>query len=107
MAFIGISNWQLDASKMNRGITLNRPDISEEELVDTAKSISEQMGNKNDQFNSLQFGQIANFYFDYIQQLKKLKGKMKNFHGLRDFYFTIKNICQVQKNRARDTDQFE
>lgn len=26
VAFVGISNWSLDASKMNRAITLSRPD---------------------------------------------------------------------------------
>jgi hypothetical protein len=29
IAFIGISNWSLDASKMNRGITLNRIDFND------------------------------------------------------------------------------
>lgn len=27
ISFLGISNWALDASKMNRGIQLNRPTI--------------------------------------------------------------------------------
>ena len=27
-AFVGISNWALDASKLNRGIFLNRPEIT-------------------------------------------------------------------------------
>jgi hypothetical protein len=32
ISFIGISNWSLDASKMNRGITLCRPPIDIDEL---------------------------------------------------------------------------
>jgi hypothetical protein len=36
VAFIGISNWALDASKMNRGISLCRPISTEKELLETA-----------------------------------------------------------------------
>ncbi len=39
LAFIGLSNWTLDASKMNRGINLSRPELSKQELLDTAYSI--------------------------------------------------------------------
>jgi hypothetical protein len=46
IAFLGISNWALDASKMNRGIQLNRPPNSKEDLIETATSISEQLSDK-------------------------------------------------------------
>ena len=36
---IGLSNWQLDASKMNRVVFANRPKLSLEELKDAAKSL--------------------------------------------------------------------
>jgi hypothetical protein len=39
ISFVGISNWALDASKQNRGITLNRPELSIKDLHDTALSI--------------------------------------------------------------------
>jgi hypothetical protein len=39
IAFIGISNWRLDASKMNRALYLARPDPDEEDLKETALSI--------------------------------------------------------------------
>ena len=42
MAFVGISNWSLDASKMNRAITLSRPDPSIEDLLESAESISKE-----------------------------------------------------------------
>jgi hypothetical protein len=32
IAFLGISNWVLDASKMNRGIQLNRSPYSKKDL---------------------------------------------------------------------------
>jgi hypothetical protein len=39
IAFIGISNWRLDASKMNRALYLARPDPDELDLKFTAFSI--------------------------------------------------------------------
>ena len=41
VAFVGISNWKLDASKSNRGIFIGRPDLDEEDLIITAKTIAE------------------------------------------------------------------
>ena len=38
--FVGISNWTLDASKMNRAITLSRPEPYEDELKESAESIA-------------------------------------------------------------------
>jgi hypothetical protein len=40
---IGISNWLLDASKMNRGITLSRPDPDDEDLRESAISIAKEI----------------------------------------------------------------
>jgi hypothetical protein len=39
ISFIGLSNWSLDASKMNRGITLCRPPLEKSELKKTAIKI--------------------------------------------------------------------
>ena len=36
-SFVGISNWRLDASKMNRGVYLSRPDLSLDDLQNTAE----------------------------------------------------------------------
>lgn len=40
VATVGISNWALDASKMNRAITLSRPDPAIEDLIESGESIS-------------------------------------------------------------------
>jgi hypothetical protein len=40
VAFVGISNWTLDASKMNRGIYLAIPEPDEEYLQKTALTIA-------------------------------------------------------------------
>ena len=41
VAFVGISNWTLDASKMNRGIYLSIPEPDEDDLIETALKIAE------------------------------------------------------------------
>ena len=39
IAIIGLSNWVLDSSKMNRAVCLQRPDPSKEDIILTGKSI--------------------------------------------------------------------
>ena len=50
LAFVGISNWRLDASKMNRAMYLSRPDPDLEDLENTALSIFE-FYNKDPRFD--------------------------------------------------------
>lgn len=40
VATVGISNWSLDASKMNRVITLSRTEPDDEDLKESAKQIA-------------------------------------------------------------------
>ena len=40
LSFIGISNWRLDAAKMNRAIFLAIPDI---DLLDVGKTVEDEM----------------------------------------------------------------
>ena len=49
IAFVGISNWRLDASKMNRALYLARPDPDENDLKFTAVSIYSQICQNNNQ----------------------------------------------------------
>ena len=39
LAVVGISNWCLDSSKMNRAIHVTRPPMDQAQLVDTATAI--------------------------------------------------------------------
>ena len=94
VAFVGISNWKLDASKMNRGIFISIPDQSEEDAKNTAltigKSYNEFLAEKYKRF----FENLGEIYFNYKLYLKEnhsLDGKL-DFHGNRDFYHLVKNI---------------
>ncbi len=93
IAFIGISNWILDAAKMNRGISISIPEPDEIDNKETSltigKSYDETLAKRYQSF----FENLGKAYFDYKQYLKKehnSDGK-EDFHGNRDFYYFIKN----------------
>ncbi|CAC5398278.1 RNF213 [Mytilus coruscus] len=107
VAVVGISNWALDAAKMNRAIHLSRPDMDLGELIYTGKSISNSMmpskenaifdleSSLDDNFGvNLQplttqlLEGIAKAYHEYCLHDQKFP----NFHGLRDFYSLIKYL---------------
>ena len=87
VAVVGISNWALDASKMNRGITMSRPDPDIRDLIESAESINSNINEKNEQkksYISKHFiSGLAKGYLDY------LSSQNNHFHGLRDFYSLI------------------
>ncbi len=95
IAFIGISNWALDASKMNRGIFLSIPEPGEKDLKITAKTIADSydsslITNYKDIFENL-----AVSYQKYINYVEENHTDYKNFHGLRDFYYLIKQTSKI------------
>ena len=96
VAFVGISNWRLDASKMNRGIFISIPEPDEEDTKTTAfnigQSYDEILAEKYKDF----FENLGIIYYKYKQYLKtkhNLDGK-EDFHGNRDFYHLVKNCAQ-------------
>ena len=82
VSFIGISNWPLDASKMNRGIHLSITDPDEEDLKFTATKIAESYNVKLAQDYNDYLTFLARTYFEY-KELLNLKAKTvkisKNF----------------------------
>ena len=90
VAFIGISNWVLDASKMNRGIHLSIPEPTENDLIETAKSIVQSF---NLNYTEL-FRKLAVTYFKYKEYMKNNHIELYDFHGNRDFYHLIKTACK-------------
>ena len=94
VAFVGISNWVLDASKMNRGIHISIPDLDEEDNKNTALTIAESY-DKTLTFNHRQFFEnLGKTYFLYKTYLKKnYTDKKQDFHGNRDFYHFVKNAA--------------
>jgi hypothetical protein len=77
---IGISNWKLDESKMNRVVFANRPKLSKEELKEAAHKMQSII---NPQFlDKLIVENLSQDSFNYFSSQKN----SSFFHGTRDFY---------------------
>lgn len=96
VGFVGISNWRLDASKMNRAIFLARPDPNEKDLQKTAVEISQSyFAGKSDVYEDY-FKDLAKTYFLYKKVIAEKVGfqELQEFHGGRDFFHLIKDACK-------------
>ncbi|XP_028413793.1 uncharacterized protein LOC114536639 [Dendronephthya gigantea] len=88
VAVVGISNWSLDAAKMNRAIHLSRPEPTKEDLYETGHSLHyADDGDSSQNLGEKELMSLAEGYFEY-------EGKQThaNFHGLRDYYSLIKSL---------------
>ena len=97
IAFVGISNWTIDVSKMNRNIYLSRPSPSQDDLFDTAKAIlNYQIKSFDkeslfvDRFLPPLARTVSESYFHFWKSQDKYSHK--NFHSLRDFYWLLKYL---------------
>ncbi|PAA67120.1 hypothetical protein BOX15_Mlig008706g1 [Macrostomum lignano] len=89
VSVVGISNWALDPAKMNRAIHISRPDMNEDELCETGKAICASDGSKSDKLISDEvLNRVAVACHRYFKDQP-----FENFHGLRDFYYLLKFIC--------------
>ena len=99
VSFVGISNWSLDAAKINRALTLSVPDLedSKDDIKETskciAKSINEEFEN-NAIFNSL----LPTIYYEYKLSLNQLK-QLKAYKNYELFEFN-----RYYKDRLKDTE---
>ena len=94
VSFVGISNWALDASKMNRVIYIIGQEPDKNSLLETAKEIVhnyeiEKKKNYYEKFKII-FDNLSLAYFNYIENKKRNNDKNSFFHGSRDFYSLIK-----------------
>ena len=103
--FLGISNWRLDAAKINRALSLTITDYDIEDLYDTAISIAEslnvELATKYKDF----FETLAKTYYEYILFNQNSIRENKDFHGNRDFYNLIKTAMRELIERRNDLDK--
>jgi pseudouridine-5'-phosphate glycosidase len=85
---IGISNWTLDASKMNRAVTLQRPDPDEYDLKESALKIA--MNIHQEDLRKLEIFDKEYLPWLIKAYMKIFESPLRNFFGLRDFYCMIK-----------------
>ena len=105
--FLGISNWKLDAAKINRalGLTITDYDIQdlEETAISIAEALDEELSHKYGDF----FNTLARTYYKYLEFNQEKRLENKYFHGNRDFYNLIKNAMRELKNRRGDIEKNE
>ena len=92
LAFVGISNWRLDASKMNRAVYLARPDPDLEDLENTALSIFEYYIKEPRFDERLIMKSLAKTYYEFKKEQKE--AGFQDFHGTRDFYALLKQVTR-------------
>ena len=101
ISFVGVSNWTLDASKMNRGVYLAIPEPQEDDLQDTALTIAESYSiSIKDNYQEF-FENLASTYYIYKEKLKEIP-KFQDFHGSRDFYTLIKDSVKLIQNKDQE-----
>jgi hypothetical protein len=96
VAVVGISNWALDAAKMNRAIHLSRPDPDERDLIMTGQKILGSFTRQDQDVGYLnkKMDVIATAYHTYYRTQR-----FANFHGLRDFYSLVKSMGSRNPDR--------
>ena len=104
VAFVGISNWILDASKMNRAIHLSVQEPDLDDLIYTANTIAndiyEEIG-RIEQYKNL-IENLTKAYNDYKKYLKLYHKDDYDFHGARDFYNLIKITARKLKQNINE-----
>lgn len=100
VAVVGISNWSLDAAKMNRAIHISQPDPSVTDLVATGEAILASYGMRKlyGEEQMIETKWLASVYHEYHEKQSK-----SDFHGLRDFYSLIKSLRGDRKRHKKWT----
>ena len=71
LSFVGLSNWKLDSSKLNRVLYLSVPDFNDDDLKDTARCIAESIRGNN--LDSKLIDLLCKSYKFYQEFVKKIK----------------------------------
>ena len=71
VSFIGISNWRLDAAKMNRTIFLAIPDIGLDDVNITVKAIAHSYGQDLYTKYENEYQLLGKIYYNYKEELEK------------------------------------
>ncbi len=106
IGFVGISNWSLDASKMNRGVHLSIQEPNEEDLINTAITIVSGINDDISAYDKI-IENLARSYYDYKKFLLKKYQIFYDFHGARDFYNLIKITARMLKNNKQNSRTIE
>lgn len=99
IGFIGISNWSVDASKMNRAVFLSIPDL-DDEIENTGEEIKKSYKKDGSvEFNKL-IKKLCQSYKEFKQFIKNTKDD--ELYGSRDFYHMIKLACRLNMDTIEE-----
>ena len=100
-AFVGLSNWILDPTKKNSGITISIPNIDIEDCKLTSLKIANSYSNLLPiKYKSI-FEKLGENYYYYRKVLHSERCSLNyyiDFHGNRDFYYSVKNMAKTLLN---------
>ncbi|CAF3742087.1 unnamed protein product [Rotaria sp. Silwood1] len=107
--FVGLSNWRLDASKMNRALYLACPDPDKDDLLSTAHAILEAEISKHEQITRPEKKIIHSLVAAYnsLYELTNRDRKCENYFGLRDYYAMMKSVVHDLVLSQQGQDLFE
>ncbi|WAR05640.1 R213A-like protein [Mya arenaria] len=101
VAVVGLSNWALDAAKMNRAIHIYIPEMDEDELTSTARELRKSIPNCTElsQEEENDFKKVAKAYLRYTTEVVNNGNHM---YGLRDFYSLVKHVVRNQAIKGQE-----
>ena len=108
--FVGISNWRLDASKMNRGLYLSTPEANAEDLALTGSKIFDCIQQESTESltpTSNIIEPLSAAYYDFQEKLKANEPENQFYFGLRDYYCLIKGIAHDLLMMGRQANIYE
>ncbi|CAF2771043.1 unnamed protein product [Rotaria sp. Silwood2] len=109
--FVGLSNWRLDASKMNRTLYLSCPEPDVDDLQLTAKAISSSIISSQGKMIQLSESIIKGLCGAYSELCKYMKKQSDyqymNYFGLRDYYALIKGVAWDAVRASDGDDPYE
>jgi len=109
--FVGISNWRLDASKMNRALYLSTPEPNIDDLKLTGKIISASMqsqgGYSDVTIEPIITESLSQAYHNLCESLKEAPIDQQNYFGLRDYYSLIRGIVRELIKRKQQANIHE
>ena len=106
VSFVGISNWDIDASKQNRNLYVARPELDASNLEATARSILAQGVSEYDNLQYLRKATLKTIVKTFSRSYCEFRDtqcgqfRHKNFHTLRDFYWMVKVFGQLYSDPA-------
>lgn len=117
VAVVGISNWSLDAAKMNRAVHISLSDPSQEDLIKTATEFTKNvtMTDRNREvFKTFAGYVLVDVWFCFLMCIfsrRRILSKAylkytqatenANFHGNRDFYSMFRSIAGALGSNPR------